>query len=232
MILLFDLDDTLYPEIDFLLSGYRKIASTAQQLGLIDSDTAYNILSDNRGPMALVKLAAATGNSPKLTVSQMVDIYRYHTPDISLAPQVSHELDKLRSNPVIDDIGLITDGRTATQTLKIKALGLHRWINPRLTLISESIRGDKLSGIPQREIERLTGCRPCDHIYVGDNPAKDFLVANNHGWTTIYIKPGKDAIHPTDKMPSDPGYHPLISLNSITRLNDLINERFCSKFVR
>lgn len=219
MLVVFDLDDTLFPEIDYLLSAYRAIADDVGRRGLMSSDDAYRLLVDNCGRTAFDALAAQV----PMSVSRMLEIYRTHRPTIALSDDVISVLDTLVSNPLISALGLMTDGRAGTQSAKIDALGLRGWIAPEMVVISEVVGGDKLSGVPQREIELRSGLSGRDICYVGDNPAKDFVEANRRGWHTIFIKPSPLAIHPADIEAVQSDYRPEWTLATITELPALIS---------
>ena len=124
----------------------------------------------------------------------MRDLYRTHTPTISLRPEAALTLSELqrRGHP----LGLITDGRIVTQRLKIEALKLGRWFAPEFTLISEAIGRSKSSGEPFRIMERRMSGLAHNFIYVGDNPAKDIEWPAKLGWTTVLIADNGSHIHP------------------------------------
>lgn len=211
-----DLDDTLFSEVDYLLSAYRAIAAEVDRRGALDASIAFDVLNENRGHAAFDQLAKM---QQAVTVDEMLQIYRYHTPCISLRPGVAETLDALKSRGTT--IGVITDGRRGTQSAKISALGLERWVESRLVIISEAAGGDKLSGIPFLEAERLVTGRK--FWYIGDNPAKDFVAANARGWTTVRLTPPAEAIHRVDIDTLSPEFLPRFTIEQITRLPELID---------
>ena len=75
-----------------------------------------------------------------------VDTYRYHIPDISLRPGALDLLEGLKRRGV--PIGIITDGRSATQRAKIKALGLDRFVADCNIIISGETGADKTTSLP------------------------------------------------------------------------------------
>ncbi len=189
----FDLDDTLYKEIDYLRSAYREIAiHAAHGDGMLAGDLLSLMIQTYRGGgNAFLRLNKALNtDTPLDTYLQM---YRSHRPNIHLAPEVRETLDALKTAGCI--IALITDGRSLQQRNKIAALGLDRWIADGDIVISEEIGSEKPDEANYRrlmerhsEVERF--------VYVGDNPKKDFLAPNRLGWTTVCLLDNGENIHP------------------------------------
>ena len=187
----FDLDDTLYKEIDYLKSAYREIAAYAAEYCHGCSDTpmilaakAYNAMlaAYQKGENAFECLNSFLGID--LPISEYLQIYRNHKPRISLSADVEQTLDTLKADGCI--IGLITDGRSVQQRNKIEALGLSRWIANEDKVISEEFGSEKPSPANYEYfMKRYPECS--DFTYVGDNPKKDFIAPNALGWTTICL---------------------------------------------
>lgn len=89
-------------------------------------------------------------------------------------------------------IAVVTDGWTRRQKGKINRLGLTGLID--YILVSEEIGSDKLSGKAFEFLEeRYPGRR--NKFYIGDNPAKDFIRANERGWTTVMVADDGRNVH-------------------------------------
>lgn len=173
MVVMFDLDDTLFPEMDFVRSAYRAIARRHGH-GLLDA-------------MMRSGTPREAFDSTGLPIKDLLEIYRTHYPDIVLPWQSLYTLASLKNRGV--KMGIITDGRSLTQRNKINSLGLDRFIDPGLVFISEEIGADKLSGTAFRRTMVL--CGPDEKfVYVGDNPGKDFLPGNRLGWLTVCLMDG------------------------------------------
>ena len=198
-VICFDLDDTLYKEIDYLMSAYREVAEYAagQCTGCSDSVyflaiKAYNRMLDayHQGLNAFEELNKFLGL--ELPVSDYLYIYRHHKPKIALSEDVVQTLDALKAEGV--RIGLITDGRSIQQRNKIEALGLGRWIENADIVISEEFGSEK-PALPNYEyfMKHYPECH--DFTYVGDNPRKDFIAPNALGWQTVCLKDDGRNIH-------------------------------------
>ncbi len=175
-VICFDLDDTLYKEIDFLQSAYHEIAS---YIGHIDAvgpmiDWYYH------GINVFEKLIGEYSLS--VNVSDLLKIYREHFPMISLENGIKEYLDKLKDYGA--KLGLITDGRSITQRNKIKALGLEGYFD--IEIISEEFGSEKPC---EKNYLSVMEAFPDRHVfmYVGDNIMKDFVAPNRLGWRTYCL---------------------------------------------
>lgn len=189
-VIVFDLDDTLYKERDYVLSGFRAVAA---RLGHPD-DAARMYDAWLKGDNAFDLMAGLHPQSG-ISVAEMVAAYRAHMPDITLAPDVADTLERL--SLMGKTLGLITDGRSVAQRNKIQALGLLRWIDPADICISEEFGSEKPCEANYRLfMDRHPGR---SYMYVGDNTAKDFIAPNALGWQTIcLLDPARLNIHPQD----------------------------------
>lgn len=178
--IIFDLDDTLYSEIEYVKSGFRAVSDYLGG-GYEDKLLGY---FEARQP-AIDSLLKFLGRESEK--AKVLEIYRTQTPDIHLFDGVEDVIEKLRAGG--KKIGIITDGRPEGQHKKIKALGLDR-------LVDDIIVTDELGGAQFR--------KPCDiafrimltrwkivpsrAVYVGDNCAKDFQAPRQLGMKTVLIK--------------------------------------------
>lgn len=191
----FDLDDTLYKEIDFVKSGYAHVDNYLQFNS--DFSSAYEILISafEKGKNALDELNQRLKNP--LSKDKFLNLYRNHFPDIKMLEDAVETLDSLRGRG--GQLGLLTDGRAITQRKKILALGLDKYISPEMIVISEEFGSEKPCSA---NYEYFMKTRPdCNRfIYVGDNPQKDFIAPNSLGWTTIGLKDNGPNIHPQKEL--------------------------------
>ncbi len=214
----FDLDDTLYKEIEFVRSGWRAVADTFARYSDTGSDGLFSVMSTSVNAFdALLALPAL--KHVGITIEDILDIYRTHHPDISLPDDSFAVLSELKRRNI--PLALITDGRSLTQRNKIAALGLDRFFNDDLIIISGETGVDKYSSAP---FMLLDSRLEADHyFYVGDNLAKDFFQPNKMGWTTIMLNDTDHVnIHPQDRSKVDPDHWPSKTINKITELLNLI----------
>lgn len=208
---IFDLDDLLYKEFDFMRSGFWAIARICSEqepkklfrlmmVQYFSGNAVLNWLSNEY-------LASASGH----TLSSLLTIYRTHKPDISLSAEVVEVLSLLKKNG--NRIGLITDGRSITQRNKIEALKLSRWISD--FTISEELGFEKPSEKPflyfMKKFDSL------NFVYLADNYNKDFIAPNQLGWRTIALSDNGLNIHMA-KQNLETGYFPAETINSLSEL--------------
>ena len=134
-VVVFDLDDTLYKEFDFVKSAYQEIADYVGHPELFPQMMQWMKAGDNVFKKVNICLGKDT------PIPKYLDIYRNHYPIISLSNGVADTLTELKYRKVI--LGLITDGRSISQRNKIKALGLERWIEEKNIIISEEFGSEK-----------------------------------------------------------------------------------------
>lgn len=202
-IVVFDLDDTLYKEEDYLKSAYRKIA---YEIGLDVSDEMYEWYKSGHNAFQLL----IDKYDLSVSTSDLLDIYRYHKPDISLLPDAKNFLNRLMSSNV--SIGIISDGRSKTQRNKLNSLGLD-WIKD--VIISEEFGSEKPSEANYRYfMDKYPGFR---FSYLADNIKKDFVTPNRLGWNTICLKDDGRNIHKQDLTVAQ-NYMPMVTISSFDEL--------------
>ncbi len=183
----FDLDDTLYPEREFVRSGFRAVSNAIErETGKCVFDRLIELFEyQHPDPFDEVRQQFRL-SIPK---QALVDMYRNHLPDLALTAEVSGLLAELKSSGRV--LGLLTDGRSRTQRSKIRALGLEAWTDA--ILISEEFGTAKPAERNYRYFEVYFAGRPC--VYVGDNPAKDFAAPNRMGWQTVCVLDRGENVH-------------------------------------
>lgn len=187
--LIFDLDDTLYPERDYALGGFRAAAAWARaELGVavrVD-DMAALLDAGHLGQLFPQVLAAAKPDHTTDDLKEFVRAYGKHKPLLALFDDAAVALDYWQPRV---KLGLITDGHAATQHAKIEALALA----PRFSEIiaTGALGPDRAYHKPHpRAFEMMQAAlgAPGDRfVYVGDNLAKDFQAPNTLGWRTIRV---------------------------------------------
>lgn len=217
--LVFDLDDTLYLERDFAMSGYRTLGRWVRDtMGIDGFDTVCARLFEagERRHVFDRALAELGVTADPTILRDLIERYRGHRPEISLAPDAARYL--TRAQDAVP-LGLITDGPAATQWAKIRALGLDDVID-RIVVTGDWPPG---FGKPHPRAferqERWQDGRPGRMIYVADNPLKDFVTPRARGWLTIQIaRPGRVHLAPAP----DPRYQPHAEITSLDQLDDVL----------
>jgi putative hydrolase of the HAD superfamily len=187
--LIFDLDDTLYPERDYALGGFCAAGTWAKATLNVDGMAGRLIdLLDagHLGQSFKLALAEARPDYTESDLAGLIKAYGAHTPDLQLFDDALIALNHFAGH----SLGLITDGHAKTQAAKVAALG----IAPRFQNIiyTGALGPDRAFHKPHRRaydlMEHALRQGPSDHFwYIGDNPTKDFLAPNQMGWTTVLV---------------------------------------------
>lgn len=204
-VVVFDVDDTLYPESQFVRGGLVAAGAVldARLPAPIGAADVFLEVLDRTGPWRVFDAALADlgiERDPAL-VAALVRAFRDHPPRLAPHAGVPGMLDELRADGV--RVGAVTDGYADVQRRKWAALGL----DARFDAVV--FTGD-LGGVayPKPRIEpflavaRLLGVANAPVLMVGDNPAKDFPPARALGWDTLRV------CHPGGYHSSDPDDDP------------------------
>ncbi|WP_149277085.1 HAD family hydrolase [Pareuzebyella sediminis] len=180
----FDLDDTLYNEIDFLKSAYKEIAATIDPTSW--KATYALMFSLHRCGEDAFQFVADKFICEK---SELLDRYRNHYPEITPFQGVIELFQSIKSKG--GKICLITDGRSTTQHSKIKALGIQHFLDK--IVISEEVGTEKPNTNNFHIIEEVF--KKHNYTYIADNFRKDFISPNKLGWQTIGLIDNGQNIH-------------------------------------
>jgi putative hydrolase of the HAD superfamily len=201
--IIFDLDDTLYPERSYAFSGFDEVARAfAVRLNAsFDLVPRMRDLFDTpqRGRVFDVIVQEAGRADAAQLVTEMIDVYRRHHPRITPYPDAAAALDRCRDRY---RLGLLSDGHLAAQEAKIDALG----IRDRFDAIVLTDRWGREFWKPHprgyQEITRRLNVPAAQCTYVSDNPAKDFLAPNHLGWLTVRVR-RPDGVYAGEQPPAN-----------------------------
>jgi putative hydrolase of the HAD superfamily len=205
----FDLDDTLYPERSFAISAFGEAAAWAQDKHGIDGlDVEMTRLLDDGHLGTLFPLALERRGIDRAHASDLIGLYRAHQPAaLALYEDVLPALARFEA---MGPIGLITDGTVSVQQAKVRALGLQKRFGE--IVYTHALGGRDFAKPHPASYEAMVQAvgGPGDRfVYVGDNPAKDFISPNRMGWTTVQIvRPQR--IHSTAEAISGGSAHHVI----------------------
>lgn len=205
----FDLDDTLYPEIQYLISAFHEIAFQVDptQSELLFREM-FEVYSSNGNAFQMVVQKYPSKN---LTTEKLKYLYRNHIPVISLHDGVPEMLQKIKIKG--GKIGVITNGRSVTQRNKINALGLEKKLND--IVISEEVGCSK----PDELIFRYLSDKNPGYkfYYFGDNLMIDFLAPKRLSWHCVGII-NSDCIHKPYFDKFEETYYPHEFITSFTEV--------------
>lgn len=220
---LFDLDNTLYPEEDFVRGGFRAVAEylgahLQRDPGALKARLLDILQEQGRGKV-FDTLLAELGLDRRTWLHTLLFIYRSHRPVIALSPQVPAVLDNLKSQGL--RLGLVTDGMASVQRRKIEALGLHRWLD--VIVCTDELGNDcgKPSRVPFEVALTLLDIAPSRAAYVADDASKDFAGANELGMKSVRLR-SKGLLGVPLKMVHDRGFQPQVEVDALNEVEEAL----------
>ena len=186
----FDLDDTLYPERAYVQSGFRAVS---RQIALLEPDlegqAVYEQLlrafeEGERGTVFGRVLEELGRKADDQEMAELVSLYRCHRPVLELEEPVRWMLEQLGGKY---KLGLLTDGTLPGQKLKVEALGLEGKFDH---IVYTEELGRQYWKPAVRGFEEMASQLGCAHeqcVYIADNPSKDFLGPNALGWQSVQV---------------------------------------------
>ncbi|MCD2345252.1 HAD family hydrolase [Clostridium guangxiense] len=217
-LIVFDLDDTLYNEFQFVQNGFKAVAEYLSHKYLIDSkelqSKMLNILNEyGRGKIFNV-LCEKCGFIEAM--NDLVFIYRNAKCKLNLYDDAYYILEKLRYNY---KLGLITDGKASVQWNKIKCLGVENYFDKIIVTDDFGRMYWKPHEYSYKKMLEYFKCEPQEAIYVGDNPTKDFIGARKVGFFTVrIIREFGDNM----KLKEEKGYEADFTINNLKELINII----------
>ena len=209
-----DLDDTLYPREQFVLSGFAAVAKhiaamDADHKGPRRNDPAPQgcgaDLHDPRGEgriaadaafLALIDAYDGSGRGHEFqalcrrfdlsldVIPELVAVFREHRPSLWLRPGVVDTLYRLRRDGW--RIAILTNGLPSVQAAKIDALGLRRLVDVVL-YAEEYAPGGKPAAAAFRAVLSRLNLPASSCIAVGDDPLCDVRGGRAAGLATVRV---------------------------------------------
>ena len=215
--IVFDLDDTLYPERQYALSGFAAVADWAEESLGIPSEQAYAELeayfNDGVRGDTFNRWLESHDREPDRWIPEMVNCYRDHTPSLEPYPE-SHSVLQILSNEY--RLGLITQGHKPGQQRKLEALGLTETFEVTIILGEEDRQDWKPNQVSFERILAQFDLSGNEAAYIGDNPLKDFVGPRQLGMQTIWVR-RPEGEHAHD-LPQGPEYFADMELPDLTML--------------
>ena len=186
----FDLDDTLISEKEYIKSGYCHIAEIIEARFSIDKNKVFDDLM-NLFRVSPLNVFNRLYDKYQIEYSKemildLVKEYRGHFPDIQFYDDVLTCLSELNKSGI--KVGIITDGYTITQRQKLKALKADEYFDE--IIVTDELGRDYWKPNPKafELMKEKLKVNFDEMIYVGDNLKKDFISPNRLGMLSIAIK--------------------------------------------
>ena len=187
-LLVFDLDDTLYPERSHATAALGAVAQAfeaalsapfplhARMCELFDTPDRQRVFD--------VVLAELGRHDAGELIPQMLEVFRAHRPVLTLHADAAAALARWSGRV---PLGMVTDGLVRIQQNKLDALG----IAPAFASIVMTGQWGPAYHKPHRrgfdEVQRQTGANGARCVYVADNLSKDFVAPRQMGWRTVHV---------------------------------------------
>ncbi|NDV89877.1 HAD hydrolase-like protein [Alteromonas sp. 345S023] len=217
MIYIFDLDDTLYDERQYVESGLRAVAAFVNNTWKVDKERGFNELvtlldQNGRGRIFNDFLANHGIAVNKQNVRACLSAYRLHQPTLTIPNNHLLLLERLPK-----PLYLVTDGNKVVQSKKVNALNIAHYFKRVFITHRFGIKHAKPSIYCFEKIKQAEQCKWHEMVYIGDNPAKDFVNLNKRGMLTVRVLTG---VH--SKVDAKPNFDARFTINNLDELPALM----------
>lgn len=186
---IFDLDDTLISEYDYVISGYSHVSNLLSCKHAKNKEEVFQ---------ELIKLFK---EDPKMVfnrlfekweleytqedILELIEEYRNHDPSISFQSDVLPCLALLKNEGY--KIGMITDGYASTQRRKIKVLESEQYFDH--IIVTDELGKEYWKPHPKSFMimKQKLDVDFEEMVYIGDNPSKDFYIQTYFPIKTVRI---------------------------------------------
>ncbi len=219
MVIVFDLDDTLYEELSFVRSGFRAVADYLTPLiGIPQAQIveALNREVQTQREKVFDRFLLSQGIKNQKVVKNCVSAYRGHEPKLHLFPEARTCLARLHDYPIY----IVTDGNKLVQRKKFLALGLDLFVRRCFFTYAHGLHRRKPSPYCFEKICALEKVPPSSVVYIADNPHKDFVGIKPLGFQTIRVLTGP---YRHDKV--EEAYDAHLTISNLQELDDKLLQR-------
>lgn len=217
-LIVFDLDDTLYDEFQFVQNGFKEVAKYLSNKYAIHVDELYKVMLEllNKYGRGTIFNKLCEKYNFNEEIMNLVEIYRNAKGKFKLYDDSYEVLKKLQHNY---KLGIITDGKAAVQWNKIKCLGIENFFDKIIVTDDFGREYWKPHEYSYKKMLEYFKCEPKEAIYIGDNPAKDFIGARKVGFYTVrIIRECGDNM----KLEEEKGYEADFTINNLKELINII----------
>ncbi|HHV27336.1 MAG TPA: HAD-IA family hydrolase [Tissierellia bacterium] len=185
-VVLFDLDDTLYNEREFVYCGFKEVSKYLSDKYQVSCESLYSCILNIfkiKGRGKIFNFLCEKYDF-KEDIDELVRIYRYNEGEINLYKDANYVLENFKGKY---KLGLITDGYKGTQWNKIKSLDIEKYMDK--VIVTDDYGKDywKPSIKPFQIMLEDFNIKPKECVYVGDNPNKDFIPCKKLGINSVRI---------------------------------------------
>lgn len=224
-LVVFDLDDTLYPESEFVEGGFRNIGAMLAEGNLKMTHQLLEkmkyLLHSGRRDIFQVVLADMRRQSGPDQVQELLRVYRTTDRPLKLFLDAELAIDRYRGGGL--KLGMLTDGPVEAQKTKVRLLDIEKRLD-RLLYTEEY--GPEFGKPCPHCFERIMqefGVTAAQCVYIADNEEKDFFGPKSLGWRTVKVRrSGGIYLHRVGK---DEQYKAEFTVHSFDELSFVSSER-------
>ncbi len=220
---IFDLDDTLISERQYIKSGFRHISKLLSEK-LDESETEIYQSLMNLFQVSTKDVFNRLFDQyeiyyTKEDIMKLVNEYRNHLPQIQFYDDVLPCIKNLKDKGI--KIGIITDGYANAQKQKLKAVNAYNYFD--LIILTDELGRSYWKPHPKsfELMKEKLKVNVDQMVYVGDNPEKDFITPNKLKMKTINIL-RNDGIYSGKNKVLEQKYHADYTLKTLLDIHSLI----------
>jgi len=223
---IFDLDDTLISESQYIKSGYQHISKLLsnrfdkdkqvlnQQLNELFNESPRNVFNRFFDKLGIT--------FTKDEIMELVEEYRNHLPTIEFFDDVLPCLEILKEEKI--KLGIITDGYANAQRQKLKSVQAINYFDE--IIVTDELGREFWKPHPKAfEVMREElNVEFSEMVYIGDNINKDFISPNKLGMKSICIY-RENSIYSMRSDLYERDFHALYSIRTMYELLDRLKQK-------
>lgn len=224
---LFDLDDTLFPQSAWLDGAWTAVARAGAEHGVDHRRLRHalvEIASEGTARGRIIDRALAAIGAADVPIDPLISAFRSHRPTtLPCYAGAAEALAELRDGV---PLGLVTDGDVDIQRAKLHALGLDGAFDA--IVLSDALGRElrKPHGAPfLRAVEEL-GVTAAATAFVGDHPEKDVEGSMLVGMRAVRVRTGEYGKQPSRRRP---WMEVANVVEAVERLRPLLTRRIASR---
>lgn len=198
--LVFDVDDTLYNQLTPFYIAYNKVFSSIKDVSIEDlyiisrkySDEVFHLTESGEMPIEkmhiyrIIKAFEELENPiSEKDAQNFQDEYIYQQSQITLIPEMERVLNFAKEKNI--NIGIITNGPSSHQRMKLNQLNIENWADKSNIFISSEVGASKPDINIFRLAENVMNLDRENTYYIGDSYKNDVVGAKKAGWKSIWI---------------------------------------------
>lgn len=220
---IFDLDDTLISEKQYIESGFSHIAKLLSKKLKIDEKVLFKLLlelfHESRKNVFNRLLDNFGIRYKKDMIMDLVEEYRNHFPVINFYEDVLPCLEVLKKRGI--KVGIITDGYANAQRQKLNAVKLYDYFDE--IILTDELGREYWKPHPKafEMMREKMNVEFHEMVYVGDNPEKDFYIKEMFPIRTVRIL-RENGVHKESNYLNKVKEN--YSIHSLTEINEIIDK--------